>query len=83
MGVDELQRVKQLEDENRRLKQVVADLTLDKQIRRGALADAAPLEGWRIRSADHRQPVVASDRVPETDGVERRREHVVLRVSRG
>jgi putative transposase len=27
-----LGRVKQLEDENRRLKQVVADLTLDKQI---------------------------------------------------
>ncbi len=33
MGVAELRRVKQLEDDNRRLKQVVADLTLDKQIR--------------------------------------------------
>lgn len=32
MGVSELRRVKQLEDENRRLKQVVADLTLDKQM---------------------------------------------------
>ena len=32
MGVAELRRVKQLEDENRRLKQVVADLTLDEQI---------------------------------------------------
>lgn len=32
MGVTELRRVKQLEDENRRLKQVVADLTLDKQM---------------------------------------------------
>ena len=30
MGVLELKRVKQLEEENRRLKQVVADLTLDK-----------------------------------------------------
>ena len=30
MGVAELWRVKQLEEENRRLKQVVADLTLDK-----------------------------------------------------
>ena len=30
MGIAELRRVKQLEDENRRLKQVVADLTLDK-----------------------------------------------------
>jgi putative transposase len=32
LGVAELRRVRQLEDENRRLKQVVADLTLDKQM---------------------------------------------------
>jgi putative transposase len=32
MGLAELRRVRQLEDENRRLKQVVADLTLDKQM---------------------------------------------------
>ncbi len=32
MGVAELRRVRQLEDENRRLKQVVADLTLGKQM---------------------------------------------------
>ena len=32
MGVAELRRVRQLEDENRRLKPVVADLTLDKQM---------------------------------------------------
>lgn len=30
MGVTEIRRLKQLEEENRRLKQVVADLTLDK-----------------------------------------------------
>ncbi|NIP14946.1 MAG: transposase, partial [Pseudomonadales bacterium] len=30
MGVAEIRRLKQLEEENRRLKQVVADLTLDK-----------------------------------------------------
>ncbi len=30
MGVAELRRLKQLEEENRRLKQLVADLTLDK-----------------------------------------------------
>ena len=30
MGISEIRRLKQLEDENRRLKQVVADLTLDK-----------------------------------------------------
>ncbi|GEJ58429.1 transposase [Anaeromyxobacter diazotrophicus] len=32
MGVAEMRRVKQLEDENRRLKQLVADLTLDKHM---------------------------------------------------
>jgi putative transposase len=32
LGVAELRRVRQLEDENRRLKQVGADLTLDKQM---------------------------------------------------
>ena len=32
MGIAELRRVRQLEEENRRLKLVVADLTLDKQM---------------------------------------------------
>lgn len=32
MGVAELRRLKQLQDENARLKQIVADLTLDKQM---------------------------------------------------
>jgi putative transposase len=32
MGVSELRRLKQLEEENRRLKQLVADLTLDKHM---------------------------------------------------
>ena len=32
MGVAELKKAKQLEDENRRLKGLVADLTLDKQM---------------------------------------------------
>lgn len=32
LGVSELRRLKQVEDENRKLKQVVADLTLDKHI---------------------------------------------------
>jgi len=32
MGVAELRRLKQLEDENRKLKQLVADLTLDKHM---------------------------------------------------
>ncbi len=32
LGVSELRELRQLRDENRRLKRVVADLTLDKQI---------------------------------------------------
>ena len=32
MGVAELRRLKQLEEENRRLKQLVADLSLDKKM---------------------------------------------------
>ena len=32
MGVAEVRRLKQLEEENRKLKQLVADLSLDKQI---------------------------------------------------
>ena len=32
LGVAELRRLRQLEDENNRLKQIVADLTLDKQM---------------------------------------------------
>jgi putative transposase len=31
MGISDVKRLKQLEDENRRLKQIVADLTLDNQ----------------------------------------------------
>jgi putative transposase len=32
MGIAELRRLRQVEDENRRLKQLVADLTLDRQM---------------------------------------------------
>lgn len=38
LGVAEMRRLKQLEDENRRLKGLVADLTLDKQILQDALS---------------------------------------------
>jgi putative transposase len=38
MGIAELRRVKQLEDENQRLKRLVADLTLDKQMLQEVLA---------------------------------------------
>ncbi len=37
MGVVELRRLRQVEDENRRLKQLVADLTLEKQMLQEAL----------------------------------------------
>jgi putative transposase len=38
MGVNEVRRLKQLEEENRRLKGLVADLTLDKQILQDVLS---------------------------------------------
>ena len=38
LGVAEIRRLKQLEEENRRLKNLVADLTLDKQILHDALS---------------------------------------------
>lgn len=38
MGVAEIRRLKQLEDENHRLKGLVADLTLDKQILQDVLS---------------------------------------------
>lgn len=37
LGVNELRRLKQLEEENSRLKQIVADLSLDKQMLQDAL----------------------------------------------
>ena len=38
LEVNELKRLKQLEDENRRLKQIVADLTLDNTALKDVLA---------------------------------------------
>jgi putative transposase len=38
MGVSELRRLKQVEEENRRLKRLVADLTLDKQMLQDVLS---------------------------------------------
>jgi putative transposase len=38
MGVAELRQLRQLDDENRRLKRLVADLTLDKQMLQDALS---------------------------------------------
>ena len=38
LGISEVRRLKQLEEENRRLKGLVADLTLDKQILQDVLS---------------------------------------------
>jgi len=38
MGIAEIRRLRQLEDENRKLKQLVADWTLDKVMRQEVLA---------------------------------------------
>lgn len=38
LGTEELRRLKQLEEENRRLKSLVADLSLDKQILQDVLS---------------------------------------------
>lgn len=47
-GVAELRRLRQLEEENFRLKQIIADLTLDKQMLQDVLKksfEASPVEG--------------------------------------
>jgi len=38
MGIPEIRQLRQLEDENRRLKRLVADLTLDKQMLQDVLS---------------------------------------------
>jgi putative transposase len=42
MEVNEAQRLKSLEDENRRLKHLVADLSLDKEVLKGVISK----NGW-------------------------------------
>jgi len=44
-GSSRVRRLRQLEDENRKLKQLVADLTLDKVMRQKVLIEAAPTGG--------------------------------------
>ncbi len=46
LGVSELRRMRQLEDENRRLKGLVADLTLDKHMLSEALRKNLGRQSW-------------------------------------
>src|ERR1700689_3651877 len=47
MDVSEAARLRQMEDENRRLKQLVADLSLDKEMLKAVIRK----NGWRLRGA--------------------------------
>jgi putative transposase len=47
LGVAELRRLRILEEENRKLKQLVADLSLDKKM----LQDVLSMEFWGLRSS--------------------------------
>jgi putative transposase len=44
MDVSEAQRLRQMEDENRRLKQLVADLSLDREVLKGVIRK----NGWSL-----------------------------------
>ena len=52
LGVSELRKLRQLEDENVRLRRIVADLTLDKQI----LQEVVKKKLWGLPSAASWQP---------------------------
>ena len=56
LGVAELRRLKQLEDENRQLKQLVADLRLDKHILQDVLAKS--FDAWATTRARRVHPGV-------------------------
>src|SRR4030081_258752 len=58
LGPDELRRLRQLEEENSRLKQIVADLTLDKQMLQDVLKKSS--ESQAAATAGER----SVDRVP-------------------
>ncbi|WP_446741078.1 IS3 family transposase [Sphingomonas sp. ACRSK] len=73
LGVGELRRVKQLEDENRKLKQLVADLSLDKHILQDVLAKKPLTPGRRREIVAH---------VQASHGISERRSCLALGVDR-
>lgn len=72
-GVGELRRVKQLEDENRKLKQLVADLSLDKHILQDVSVKKALTPGRRREIVAH---------VQASHGVSERRSCLALGIDR-
>jgi putative transposase len=66
MGVTEIRRLKQLEDENAKLKRVVADLTLDKAM----LQDVLRKNGEARRPPRDRAPFAAGLRYRRATGLQ-------------
>ena len=58
LGPDELRRLRQLEEENSRLKQIVADLTLDKQMLQDVLKKSSESQAAKTAGGS------AVDRLP-------------------
>jgi putative transposase len=67
MGVAELRRLRQLEEENRKLKKLVADLSLDKHILQEVLA--VPGAGCAGRLQAHDETCVPADPDPAAYGL--------------
>ena len=84
LGVTELRRLKQLEEENRKLKQLVADLSLDKvmlqDVIRSNVWSAPSVQGSRMRGRDSLRkcirPLASGPRLrPGHDEICARRSH--------
>ena len=70
LGVGELRRLKQLEDENRQLNQLVADLSLDKHILQDVLSKSS--DAWTTARARVRPGVPCRERKAGLLGAGRR-----------
>src|SRR5215207_3124416 len=82
LGTGELRRLRQLEEENRKLKQLVADLSLDKHILQDVLAkkpDAWSATRTRAAGAGHAR----GERAPQLCGSRRRQVERALSLDQG